>query len=126
MLTKDQIINACDRKIVSLMIEEWDGVIRIRELSAKQRIEYENMIMRDESDNDYSKSILRLISFSVVNDNDEPYFSEEDVSILLEKSYKVILRIFNEICVLNGMQKGSVEEAVENFDPAQANNLSSV
>ncbi|GLI51352.1 hypothetical protein TSYNTROOL_14380 [Tepidanaerobacter syntrophicus] len=133
LLNRSQILEAKDIKTKDIEVKEWDGTIRIKQLSAK---EYNDITMNmvnirkmaakqlskknaDENLEDAineiaikNQKILLLIK-SIVDENMKPLFSEADMELLYQKNTNVIDKIIAEIEEFNAV---SSEDAKKNLD----------
>lgn len=109
LLNKDQIIAAKDIPSEVVYVEEWGGEVRIRGLSAAERLKYHQSIIKgvrpDGSpmmDTDKA-SMHRFVALVLVGEDDKPLFTEADLSALGEKSGQVLERLQEVGMRLSGM-----------------------
>lgn len=112
ILNKDQIFAAQDLQVSYIDIPEWGGQIKVKEMSAADRIEFEK---QQSSDLKPSEMIVRLVLMTCVDDNNQRIFSNDDLQALEQKSPSILLKIFNESMKINILNSEKIEEKAENF-----------
>lgn len=119
LLTREQILNADDRKTQVVEVPEWGGSVMIRTLSGKERDRFEASLQvtrGSKTKQNYDNFRARLISLCVVNESGERTFSDADIALLGEKSVAALQRVFNACNELNGLSDADVEELTQGFD----------
>jgi hypothetical protein len=101
LLTRDEILAAKDRADEYVEVPEWGGTVRVlaltgtdrdRYLAGLMRIGVENGTPRLEGVNIEGRTV-RLVSMSVVDDDDQPLFSPADVLALGQKSSSALAQV---------------------------------
>jgi len=102
-LNREQILSSKDREIIVLDIPEWGGEVRLMAFSGGSA---ESISPED--------SISKVVALSVVDDDDNLVFSEEDIDALKTRSARVLKRVFSEALKLNGLGDSAIEDATKN------------
>lgn len=117
-LTRDQILDADDLAIEGpIEIEEWDGEVYLREMSAKEREEYENEVVTgDPQDPEVNTEHMRarLLVRALCDEDGERLFETDDMEALSERSADVLGRLFERAQRLSGLAPDQMEAAVGN------------
>lgn len=111
LLSKEQIFAAQDLQFIDVDVPEWGGQVRVKAMSAIDRINFE----KEQKDLSSSELIIRLVLLACIKEDGSKLFNEEDLESLQEKSPTVILKIFNEAVKLNTLNDELLEEKAENF-----------
>jgi len=111
MLSKDDILNAVDLQTATVDVPEWGGEVTIQGMTGKTREIFETMAADQSGAND-SNIRAHLAALSIVDENGDLMFSEDDVKALGEKSYLALDRVFKASQKLNALD--SVEEIEKN------------
>lgn len=128
ILTKDQILQADDKRTEHVKVPEWitgdcDTVI-IRTLTGNERDQFEDSIMRGDK-RDFKGIRSKLVALSVVDENGERLFTFEDAKLLGEKSARALDRVFAAAQRLSGFTQKDMEELTENLPPGQSGDSTS-
>ena len=113
-LNKKQILEAEDRKVVQVEVPEWGGTVRIKELDAWGRSQWDILTLKFENNEikrDRTIQGAALVAFSVVDEDGKPIFTPEDVEALNQKNGDVIQRLFS---VAYQLSFPSVDETAKN------------
>jgi hypothetical protein len=117
-LTKEQILEADD--LPTEEVEAWGGKVLVIALSAEER---ENLRLgMGENENDLLKVAIKLVSLTVVDENKNRVFSEEDIEALEKKSAKEIDKVFAVAQKLSGL---GVNKELEKNSEGQSVNSNS-
>jgi len=116
ILTKGQISAADDRKIVELEIPEWGGSIRIREMSAADRIALAILVGGEEVPKNAVLGLMTEIAArSIVDEKGDAMYTKEEADELFSaKSYAPLERIVGEARKLSVLSSEAVEEERKN------------
>lgn len=123
VLNREKILSARDSQLNMLPVPEWGGVVSLRQLDVKQRMEFLAGIARMqelsasdslEAANAYFELQCQLLVYSIVDKSGSPCFSESDLQSLVTKSPVVIGRIYDEIVKLNSFNATAVEDEAKN------------
>lgn len=127
-LTKEQILSAQDFKTEEVEVPEWDGKVRVKSLTAKERDRFEaGMIEGRGKDRKTNLENLRarLVAKTVVDEQGNLLFSEKDVDALGEKNAAAIDKVFAVAQRLSKLRPEDVEELTKNSDQGQSDDSSS-
>ena len=108
-LTKEQILAADDLKTETVPVPEWGGEVTVRTMTAAEYGRFEQTIISTgDEQKDLSDIRARLCSMTIVNEEGEKIFSEDDIIELGKKSAGALNRVFNIAQKLNmiGMDDG--------------------
>jgi len=110
---RESILNNNSLKSESMHVDEWGVDIVIKEMTARQRAEFEDMIQGDQDDKGvYFRGLLVV---STVHDAaGNQVFTADDIDQLMEQSGGVIGRIAQKALTLCGMSGDAIEEAEKN------------
>lgn len=129
MLSRDDILNADDRKTEVVPVPEWGGAVTVRSLTGTERDRYEGSMVSYrrnakgvpevnavETDNVRA----RLASMTIIDADGANLFSEKDVLILGLKSAAALERVFKVAQRLSNLSDADVESLVEQLgkDPS--------
>jgi hypothetical protein len=128
LLSKDAIWQAEDTLIVDVHVPEWNGSVRLRGLSGKERDAFEaSSVQQIGNDVRVNKQNFRarLIAACAINEDGTQLFDKGDIIHLGQKSAKALDRLFDECLSLNGMKPEDVKDLTENLDDGQNGNSTS-
>jgi hypothetical protein len=111
LLNKQQIRDIDDLPSKIVHMPEWGGDIKIRTMSAKHRIEFEKLNVNAKTE---LETIINLIMFSCVNQDDSLMFDKNDFEFLSSKSAKSLMRIFEEAVGMSTLTEKKLEEKAKN------------
>jgi hypothetical protein len=123
LLTKAQILAADDLLREVVPVPEWGGEVMVRGLDGAARDQYEAEFLligeiqageRPTYELDLLNARARLVALSVVDENDQRLFSDEDVVDLGKKSAQALDRVYEVAQRLSGLSKQDVEELRKN------------
>lgn len=111
------ILDAVDLESIEIDVPEWGGVVRLRAMSAADRVAYEDKLATFDEDGASAgvrvvRGLACLIIATVVDEDDEPLFTDADLDALQEKSFEVLNRVAEAAAGINGM--GKIEETEKN------------
>lgn len=112
-LKKEDIFSFVDREFVEIYVKEWQGYVKIGQMSAKERLSFEQRHSgKDSSDEGYmSDLVIDLLAMSLYDGEGKRLFeTEQDIEQLGEKNSEVIKRLFQESARINGIDGKTVEE----------------
>lgn len=118
-LTKDQILDAEDRKTEDVEVPEWGGTVRVISLSARERDAFEQSCVKfkgKKREENLDNIRARLSALTMVDVNNERLFTDAEAEALGRKSAAALDRVFMAAQRLNGMTDEDVEELAEGFD----------
>lgn len=122
LLSREQILEAADRRTQDVEVPEWGGTVRVRALSGSERDDYEAGIVQLRSDGTRKFTLqnarARLVSLSICNEDNGRMFSDADIAALGAKSASALERVFDVARKLSGLTEDDVKELTEDFTDA--------
>lgn len=121
-LTRQQLDAVNDLKTKDVEVPEWGGTVRLRELSAKDRslIEATTIGARGQGVEirvEAFKTLKqRVVAASLIDDNGNRLYKENEVGFLAQKSGQVVERLFQIVQDLSGMTEEAVKDAEGNSE----------
>lgn len=119
-LKKDDILQAVDIEREKVEVPEWNGVVYIGLMSAKERYQYEQYSLRQEQDENGYPNIdvyhftMRLLAATLSDKEGNILFSKDDIEELASKSTDVLTRLFDIAFKINFLCDEGIEEAAKN------------
>ncbi len=113
LLTRDQILQAQDIARETVSVPEWGGSVLVRGLTGQERDAYEATIMRLNGTNAQMNLVnarAKLVARSVIDENGERLFGDEDVALLSKKSAAALERVFGVAQRLSGLTSSDLDE----------------
>ena len=114
MLTKEEILNADDKKTLIVNVPEWGGDVKISMMSGYARDRFEAGIVGANGGTNMQNIRAKLVAASIVDDKDELLFSDKDIIKLSKKSSVPLDRIFSAAQDLNKISESDVDELAKN------------
>lgn len=119
-LTREQILAAqTERRPTRLEVPEWGGEVYIRVLTFADQVALQDSIPAE-------RMPIHVLMHTVVDENGQRIFGDEDAEQLMTFEFPVILRIFAEAAKLNGLSTAELEAAMASFAPAPVESLGTV
>lgn len=123
-LSATQIFDAPERTYAEIYIKEWDGYVKLRSMTGKERDAWESSLTvqrgRGREKMDLKNFRARLIAKCAVDENDNALFSNKvEIDKLGDRNVAALQKLFNACQALNGMTDEDVATLVEDFDPAE-------
>lgn len=112
-LSRDDILSASDLPTEDVEVPEWSGVVRVRGLSGKQRDSFEasTLVQRGRTMVPDTANIrAKLCAWTIIGEDGEPLFTQQDVDALGEHSGAALDRVFAVASRLSGMSDEDVAE----------------
>lgn len=133
LLGKQQINESVDRKWEDVPVPEWNGEVRLMELSAADRgyIEAGSVVANGETPQLKVESLKvyreKLVGMAMVDENFERLYSNKEIlaGVLGKRSGQVIERLAAKVQELSGMGKYAVKAAEGNSDAAPSDSSDS-
>jgi hypothetical protein len=122
LLSRDQILEADDRKYEDVACPEWGGDVRLRSITGTQRDQYEQSVITGNGADrkmNLRNARAKLIVLCAVDDSSRPLFSGDDLSALGRKNAAPIDRLFDVCRKLAGMSPEDVDKLTEDFGATQ-------
>ena len=109
--------------IVEELIEvpEWQGTVRVRGLTGRERDAYEASLIEQRgrsTRNNWTNARSKLVVLSVRNADGSRMFTESQIAELSAKSASALNRVWLKALELSGMGNEDVEELTLGFDDA--------
>ena len=127
LLSKDQILAAQDRRETVVEVPEWGGQIRLMEMSGADRAAYLSSIFKYGTnekgevtvEGDPTNADAKLLARTIVDEDGNRVFSEEDIIALGQKNGLVLDRLSTEANKLNALTPTAVDDATGKSEPIQ-------
>jgi len=117
LLTREAILQAEDLPTEDVEVPEWGGVVRVRGLTGAERDAFEQSIVEQRGKNtrmNLRNIRARLVALTVVDEEGNRLFSDDDVEALGRKSAAALNRVFEVAQRLSGLRPEDVEELAGN------------
>jgi hypothetical protein len=111
-LTRDAILAADTLKTEDVPVPEWGGSVLVRELRGRERDEWEASLAVQRGRQmvpDVANMRAKLVARTVVGEDGEPVFTQQDVNALGELSAAALDRVFEVASKLSGLNADAVE-----------------
>lgn len=108
MLNRDQILGAEDIKIETVDVPEWGGTVRVRTLTAADRLRVVGTV-----DPKVDTRII-YVAAALIDDKGEPLMTAADIPALMVKSAKATDRVYEVVARLNGLGTKATGDAEKN------------
>jgi len=106
-MKRDEIMGADDRSFEVVDVPEWNGSVRVYEMTGADRDQFESIGIAKNWANpgkgDFRTMRATLCALCMCDDQGEQIFTLEDVDELSKKSANVLNRIFEKARDLNGL-----------------------
>jgi hypothetical protein len=112
-LTAAEILAAVDNVTEVVQVPEWGGAVRVRGMTGYDRDAFERALVNirgKDVDTNWTNLRAKLISRTVVDEDERLLFKETDVVALGRKSAKALDRVFEVSQRLSGIGQTDVEE----------------
>lgn len=111
-LTRDEILNADDREIRAVEVEEWGGTVYVGSMTGAQRDQLEHEMVASEDNPDGKGLLLRakLAVLTLCDKEGKALFTLADLDALSQKSAAPLDKVFSESADLNHLSKGDQDE----------------
>ncbi len=120
LLTRDQIVNADDLETRDVEVPEWNGTVRVKALTGRERDEFEQSTVEQKKNGQVKQNLTnfraKLVALTVVDEDGAKVFTQKDVAYLGLKSAAALQRVFNVAAELSGMSEKDIDELTEDFD----------
>jgi len=117
-LTREQILAAADIRREQVNVPEWGGSVWVRGLTAAERDLFDLAATVEQNGRrvvNFEQLRARLAAMTIVDENGERLFSDDDVELLAAKSGAAVGRIFDVAMRLSGLTGQDIEEITQNF-----------
>ena len=122
LLTRDMILKASSLRTEEVEVPEWGGTVLVRELNGRQRDEWEASLAVQRGKQmvpDVANMRAKLVARTVVGEDGEPVFTQQDVNALGELSAAALDRVFEVASRLSGLSEADLEAAAGNSGTGQ-------
>jgi len=119
LLTRDEILQAQDLPTEQVHVPEWGGDVLVRALTGAERDRFEQSIVEQRGKNtrmNLQNIRAKLVALTVVDEQGNRIFKDEDVKWLGNKSAAALDRIFEVAQRLSGLRDEDVEELAKNSE----------
>jgi hypothetical protein len=116
-LSRDAILGKTKLKTERVDVPEWGGAVLVRELTGAERDAFEASILDDQGNADRERMVnsrARLAVRSIVDENGERLFSDDDAEALGVTSGRALDRVFSVASRLSGITPDDLEELTKN------------
>jgi hypothetical protein len=123
LLSRDEILAAVKTRAedyTSVDVPEWGGQVLLRRLSAADA-ERSGLTSGDDTD----EQVARVLAMSVVDEEGNLLFTEDDIKELAKIDVGVAAQVFTTAVKINGLGSEELDKAVAAFTEAQRDNSSS-
>ncbi|KKM94533.1 hypothetical protein LCGC14_1197440 [marine sediment metagenome] len=118
-LTREQILQVDDIKTEIVPVPEWDGEVIVRTMTGTDRDIWDNLLYKEGKVNFLDNTRARLLACTIIDEDDNLVFSEDDIVALGKKSSLAINRIFDVAKRLNGLGSEQIEDLEKNSEETQ-------
>ncbi len=112
MSLRDKILSVKDFELVEVEVPEWEVSIYLKPISGMKRAKLESM---NNNNKPLETIMMSLLVDSIVDENGNQVFTDEDIEKLGNKNSKVIYRIFTEALTVSGLSDKEIEELEKNL-----------
>jgi len=127
-LGRDAILAAKSLRTEEVDVPEWGGTVLVRELSGRERDEWEASLAVQRGKTmvpDVANIRAKLAARTIVGDDGESVFTQQDVAALGELSAAALDRVFDVASRLSGLNPEDVEAMTGNSGAAPGGGSSS-
>jgi Phage tail assembly chaperone, TAC len=110
---------AAARDLVAVDVPEWEEKVYIRKISVRDQMQ-----LSDETQ-DPKRLAMRILLVSISDENGNRKLTDDDLELLLDQPFPVIMPLLLEAARVNGQSESEVREAVESFGNARSGDSSS-
>ena len=128
-LTAASILEQPTLIIETLEVPEWNGKIRLKHLSAKERDDFESSMVkvtrsgRQQMNNENFRA--RLVQLAAVKADGSPLFTRHDIKTLGSLPAAGLQRVFNKINEMSAFSEDDLKDLTEDFDDDRTDDSSS-
>lgn len=129
-LTPAAILEQPTLVIEEMVVPEWGGgKIRLKQLSAKERDDFEASMVRvgrnGKQELNNANFRARLVQLAAVKEDGSPMFTRHDVKTLGNLPAAGLQRVFNKINEMSAFSEDDLKELAEDFDDDRTDSSSS-
>ena len=129
ILNRDAIRAASDITTETVEVPEWGGSVLVRGLTGAQRDRFEAGMVEMRKGKlapKLSNVRAQLVALSLVDEQGQRMFSQDDVEMLGNKSCAALQRIWDVARRLSGLSDEDVEELTKNSESDQSDDSGSI
>ena len=119
LLTKEQILRVKDIETRTVNVPEWGGDVLVRGMTGIERDAFEAKIL-DQSGKKTKVNLqnarARLVSITVVDEEGNRLFTENEIVLLGTKSATALSRVYDVAASLSGISDDDIEELLGNSE----------
>lgn len=126
LLTRDQILEAEDLEQEVVEVPEWGGSVLVRGMTGIERDAFESSLVKGKGKNasvNMQNIRAKLVAASVVDQDGQKLFNDQDVHALGKKSAAALDRVFAVAQRLSGVTKQDVEDLAKNLPDDQSDSF---
>jgi len=116
ILSKEQILQADDLRREQVVVPDWDGSVFVQTMTGIDRDAFELSLTKDGKAS-IENMRAKLCARTIVDENGNRLFTEDDVEALGKKSGTALDRIFEVAQRLNGIGADAMEKLAKNSEP---------
>jgi len=114
VLTAEAILSADDKRIVSVEVPEWGGIVYLRTITGRERDEFESAALDASKRGDLRGLRAFLLALCICNEDGERIFKDDDAPKLAQKNAAVLDRLFTRAQELNALTERDINEIQKN------------
>jgi hypothetical protein len=114
LLSADEILAADDRRYEIVPVPEWNGEVRVRSLTGRERDNFELSLQDGKKGNTKENFRARLVALCAVDADGKPIFTNKQQVVLLgNKSVSALQRVFDKCNEMNGFSEDDIDELTD-------------
>jgi hypothetical protein len=110
ILSKQQILDADDRKRETVSVPEWGGEVIVATMSGTDRDAWEGAMVGRGRDELLHNARAKLAAICLIDESGARLFSDQEVEALGRKSARALNRVADVAQRLNGLRDKDIEE----------------
>jgi hypothetical protein len=117
-LTKQQILDAQDLETKEVEVPEWGGTVLVKTMTGVERDAFESSVVKGKGKNttvNMANIRAKLVAASIVDQDGQRLFDDQDVQALGKKSAAALDRVFGVAQKLSKISQDDVEELAKNL-----------
>jgi hypothetical protein len=115
MSLKEEILGLADRKVEEVDVPEWGRKVRIMEMTAADRDDWETRILAARQAGQSRRHVrAELVAMCLVDEVGARVFADDDIPALSQKSAAVLDRLWDVASRLSGLTRKEAENIAKN------------
>lgn len=114
ILNKNAILAVVDLPTELVAVPEWGGEVYVRGMNGIERDQFELSIMGSDKKQNLENIRARLVALTVVDEQGERLFTDDDVTALGRKSATALNRVVEVAQRLSAIRNDDVEQLTKN------------